>query len=108
MNLRELLGFRIKRLRKDRRLTQEQLGAVLSITNVMISSYEKASREPSLELVKNMAIFFDVSTDYLLGLDEKQRVSVDGLTDIEINLIKNAISELRHQNNLWRDSNGEK
>ncbi|OXS77917.1 hypothetical protein B1B05_09935 [Domibacillus enclensis] len=65
-----LLGERLKSLRKERKLTQEELGKRVNVTKVSISGYENGKRSPDTETLQKLADFFDVSTDYLLGRSE--------------------------------------
>lgn len=61
-----LLGNRIKQLRKDHGLTQAQLAEILNIKKTTISNYETGYSTPSNEMLKNLANVLDASTDYLL------------------------------------------
>ena len=65
-----LLGKRLKELREETGLTQRQIADKLGINSVTYLHYEKAQREPPLALLADMAVFFDVSVDYLLGLKD--------------------------------------
>ena len=65
-----LLGERLKELREERKLTQKQLVQLLGLHCVTYLHYEKAQREPPLAVLASMAKFFDVTTDYLLGLTD--------------------------------------
>ena len=65
-----ILGQRLKELRAEKKLTPKEVAEYLRISSVTYLRYEKAQREPSLELLAELAIFFGVSTDYLLGLKE--------------------------------------
>lgn len=58
---------RVKELRKQKHITQEELGKVLDIQKAAISKYENGRAEPSTEVLKKMSSFFGVSIDYLLG-----------------------------------------
>lgn len=58
---------RVKELRKQKHITQEELGKVLDIQKAAISKYENGRAEPSTEVLKKMSAFFGVSIDYLLG-----------------------------------------
>ncbi|MFG6273942.1 helix-turn-helix domain-containing protein [Megasphaera hexanoica] len=58
---------RVKELRKQRNMTQEELGKVLDIQKAAISKYENGRAEPSTDVLKKMSAFFGVSIDYLLG-----------------------------------------
>lgn len=61
---------RIKDLRVARSLTQEDLGKVLNVQKAAISKYEKGRAEPSVDILKRMARYFGVSSDYLLELSD--------------------------------------
>ena len=65
-----LLGKRLKELREERNLTQKQVANALKINSVTYLHYEKAQREPPLLLLAEMAAYFNVSVDYLLGLTD--------------------------------------
>ena len=65
-----LLGKRLKELREERGLTQKELSEKLNLNSVTYLHYEKYQREPPLSVVADMAKFFDVSVDYLLGLKD--------------------------------------
>ena len=62
------LGKRLRELRVEKGLTQKQLAEKLNLNSVTYLHYEKSQREPPLSVLADMAKFFDVSTDYLLGL----------------------------------------
>lgn len=66
-------GERLKQLREEANLTMEQLAANLGTKKQTISRYEKNQREPEYATLIKIAQFFNVSTDYLLGLKDKKR-----------------------------------
>lgn len=61
------LGERLKELRMEKGMTQKELAQALGINSVTYLHYEKSQREPPLLLLVEMAEYFDVTTDYLLG-----------------------------------------
>lgn len=63
-----ILGQRLKELREEKELTQKELAQALHLHSVTYLHYEKAQREPPLSVLADMALFFEVSVDYLLGL----------------------------------------
>lgn len=65
-----ILGQRLKELRVERGLTQKEVADKLNLNSVTYLHYEKSQREPPLSVLADMAVFFQVSVDYLLGLDE--------------------------------------
>ena len=66
-----LLGSRLKELREEKGLTQKEVAAQLGLHSVTYLHYEKDQREPPLKILAEMAAFFEVSTDYLLGLTDE-------------------------------------
>ena len=59
--------LRIKQLRQEKGLKQEELAKEFGIAQQTISNYEKGIREPDITTLKKLADFFDVSLDFLLG-----------------------------------------
>ena len=58
---------RLKAIRDSRGITQRHLSEVLNITISTISHYENGTREPSIEILIQMAEVLNVSVDYLVG-----------------------------------------
>ncbi|MBO8136763.1 MAG: helix-turn-helix domain-containing protein [Desulfotomaculum sp.] len=63
-------GKRLKKLREEKGLTQEELGQKLNLKKAVISKYENNRLQPSLETINYLASFFNVTADYLLGLSD--------------------------------------
>ena len=63
-----MIGERLLDLRKDAGMTQDELAAALNINKHSISSYERDRSEPPDAIKIQIAKFFGVSIDYLLGL----------------------------------------
>ena len=64
------LGKNLKELRTEHGYTQKQVADLLNINSVTYLHYEKDQREPPLSLLADMAKLYDVSVDYLLGLND--------------------------------------
>lgn len=62
-----MIGNRIKLLREELGLKQEELAKKMSVSPSSIGMYERNLREPNNELTLKFANFFNVSIDYLLG-----------------------------------------
>ncbi|KAI4451886.1 HTH-type transcriptional regulator ImmR [Eubacterium plexicaudatum ASF492] len=88
-------GKTLKRLRLEAGLTQKQLAAQLGVTKSVISFYELQERIPSPAILVKLAAVFHVSTDYLLGIDNVERLDVTGLTKDEVKLVSFMIEALR-------------
>lgn len=63
-------GIKLKELRKERHLTQQQLAQIMSVSKTTVCQWETSKQEPSLENVAFIAQYFGVTTDYLLGLED--------------------------------------
>ena len=74
-----MLGQRINQLRQAHSWNQVELSKRLNISKQTVSNWENENIQPSIEMLIRLARLFNVSTDYLLGLDERQQLAVDGL-----------------------------
>ncbi|MCI8649141.1 MAG: helix-turn-helix transcriptional regulator [Anaerotruncus sp.] len=61
-----MLGVRLKKLRRTRNLTQQQLGEMLGISASAVGMYEQGRREPDHEMLAQLCKLFGVSSDYFL------------------------------------------
>lgn len=61
---------RLKECRKEKGLTQKELAALLEISSTCYAGYEQGYREPDLKTLKKISLYFEVPTDYLLGLED--------------------------------------
>ena len=62
---------KLKDLRKSRNLKQKEVAEAINLTVNAISNYEQGLREPSLTVLKDICLFFDVSADYLVGITDE-------------------------------------
>lgn len=68
-----MFGLRLRALRNEKKLTQDELGKLLNVSGKTIGTWERDSRQPNIEAINKLASIFDVTTDYLLGnSNEKQ------------------------------------
>lgn len=67
------LGQRLKELRLEKRLTQADIGKMLNVSNVSVSGYESGTREPDSSSIAKLADFYEVSTDYLMGVTNNRQ-----------------------------------
>mgnify|MGYP002674469943 CR=1 FL=1 len=75
---------RIRQLREEHYMTQEELANKLDVNKQTISQYERGVRNPDFEKLENLCDIFNVSSDYLLGRDS---VTVRLLDDDEMHLL---------------------
>lgn len=98
-------GERLKKLRTSKRLTQEELGKIVHVSKVSISGYERGERSPDRETLTDLADYFEVSTDYLLGrTDDKEKAPTlvaahldDDLTEEQLDEVKNFIDFIKQR-----------
>ena len=76
-----MFGSRLRDLRNEKKLTQDDLGKMLNVSGKTIGAWERDSRQPNIEAINKIASIFNVSTDYLLGNPEK--ISNTKTADIE-------------------------
>ena len=62
-----MFSKRLKALRTEKGYSQEQMSALLNISRSRLSMYEQGKREPCFSILIDIADFFNVSIDYLLG-----------------------------------------
>lgn len=93
-----LIGSKLKKLRKEHKLTQAQLAERIGVTKPTVSAYENDLRSPSYEVLVSLANVFDVSLDYLL-LDRYDAVlKINGLNEEQLSIIKILIKSFQESN----------
>ena len=96
-----VLGYRIRRLRKEKLLSQEELGKLLGVSKVSVSGYENGTRTPSIDILTKLVDVFSVSADYILGRE------INAVCEDETNFLLssqdiNIISEIRKNESLYQ------
>ena len=71
-------------LREAKKLTLGQAAERVGIAISTLSGYEREDKHPSYFVLMKLARMYNVSTDYLLGMNEKRTLDVTGLSDSEI------------------------
>ena len=89
-----MLNERIRKLRLERSWSQVDLAKKLNVTKQSVSNWENDNIQPSIEMLVKLAREFSVSTDYLLGLEERRYLEITGLSDEEMGHIQLVIQDL--------------
>lgn len=99
--MKSRFGERIKELRKNHGWTQAQVAEEIGVTKSVISFYENKDRSPSPEVLVKFAELYQVSTDYLLGIEKANdnKIDVTGLSKNEIESLQNIVDALRKRSN---------
>lgn len=90
-----MLGTRIQELRVAFGWSQVELAKRLGVAKQTVSNWENENIQPSIEMLVRLARQFNVTTDYLLGLENIPRISVDGLSENVIAHISLLIDDFR-------------
>ena len=69
------ISTRLVSLRKEKNLSQKEAAENLGVSQALLSHYEKGIRECGLDFLCRVSTFYDVSTDYLLGLTDNKMMS---------------------------------
>ena len=93
-----MVADRIKTLREQRGFTQSELSKRLGITRSSVNAWEMGISVPSTQYVVELADIFNVSTDYLLGVDTSATICVSGLTEDDVRIVYGLIEHLRSRN----------
>ena len=78
-----LLGEKIKKLRTEKGISQEELGRLMDVHYTHVSRYERNQSTPSMEALKKLARVFKVSADYLL-FDDVEKMAMGDIHDSDL------------------------
>jgi len=92
------LSIRLKQLRLDKHLRQEQVADLIGVTKSAISAYENDLRQPSFDVLLQLANLYRVSTDYLLGRTDTRSVDLSDLTAAEATLVTELVASMSARN----------
>lgn len=79
-----MLGDRIKLVRKSNKYSQVEFGGILNVSKQTVSNWENNNIQPSVDILKDMAIKFNVSSDFLLEIDDRLSLYVSKGLPIEM------------------------
>lgn len=97
------LAQRLKQLRLEKDLRQDQLAKLVRVEKSSISMYENDVRQPSYEVLLRYADIFGVSVDYLLGRTTDRSLDLSGLTAADIALITKLVDSMAAKNRKLED-----
>lgn len=84
-----MLGRRMKDKRKSMGYTQKEVADKIGIARTTYAMYESENRDPDTKTLENLADFYGVSTDYLLGRDVPEWASQDDVIELQTLLEEN-------------------
>ena len=92
-----MIADRIKILREQCGYTQADLAKRLGITRSSVNAWEMGISVPSTQYIVELAQILKVSTDHLLCVDGTATISIDGLSEKDIQLVHNIILHLKER-----------
>lgn len=84
----------LKRLRKQRELTQDKLAEDLNLSKSTISMYENGNRIPSLEMLETLADYFNVTLSSLNGMVEKAAIQIPVVGHVKAGIPTEAVEDI--------------
>ena len=100
-------GTLLRELRQKEHMTQKVLGERLGLTKTAISKYENGTASPSIDMLKSLSTIFHVSTDYLCGIERHGTISLNYLTDDQVDLIKSMVNAIQRKNSVSKGQTAE-
>ncbi len=97
-----MLGDRIKSVRISNNLNQVQFAKILNVTKQSVSNWEHNNIQPSVDIIRDISTKFNVSTDYLLELNDRLTLYVDDLPIEVIMHLQQIINDLKNSYNNER------
>ena len=96
---REVFASRLRQLRKNQGLTQFALADALGVSRACLRNWELSETTPPLETLVSIVLYFHVTSDFLLGLEERNCIQVDFLSTRAVNAISNLVQVMQEENN---------
>ncbi|MBQ6419655.1 MAG: helix-turn-helix transcriptional regulator [Clostridia bacterium] len=93
-----MVADRIKKLREQAGLTQSALAKKLCVTRSGVNAWELGISVPSTQFIVELALLFHVSTDFLLGVEQTDSISLQGLDEADVLVVQKLVEHLRAKN----------
>ena len=88
-------GLRLKKLRESKHLSQEDLSKKINKSKSVISGYENNVKVPPIDVLVSLASLYNVSLDYLVGIEKKEMICIENLNERQKKLIYTLLTELQ-------------
>ena len=96
------LSFKLRELRRQKRMRQDHVAAQASVSRSALSSYESGARRPNYETLVLLADIYGVTTDYLLGRTGRS-IDAEGLTPEQYAIVAALVEQMASQNKRLED-----
>lgn len=97
-----MIAEKIKLLRESKNMTQTDIAKKLGITRSSVNAWEMGISIPSTQYIVELALLFNISSDYILGIPKNSSINIEGLSEKEVSVIAGMIECLKdkHKNEL--------
>ena len=89
---------RLRTLREEKGISQALLARKLGVNRSIVSAYENQTRLPSLQMLSKLSYTFNVSMEYLLGINRNKTIDVSNLTAEQISVVTAVIEQFEKSN----------
>lgn len=93
-----MFGEKIKELRTNRGMTQQEMGNMLEVSKQSVSNWENGNIMPSIELLVRISDLFQVSTDYILDRDNNLTLDITDLDSSQKEIVARMVAYFRSMN----------
>lgn len=90
-------GIRLKELRESKRLSQSDVAERLKVARATISGYERNVITPSVDQLVKLAVLYNTSLDYMLGLEKRSRLYLDDLSESQRRTVLDIVDRLKKE-----------
>lgn len=90
-----MIAEKIKHLREQNELTQAALAKKLGITRSSVNAWELGISIPSTQYIVELALLFNVTTDYLLDVNTSAAINTDGLSAEDLKVLYSLVQHLK-------------
>lgn len=90
---------KIRKLRENKGISQTELAKRLGVNKSIISAYENQERLPSIAMLVKLSYCFNVSMEYLLGINRNNTIDVSRLTQEQISAVNAVVEQFIKANN---------
>ncbi len=90
-------GVRLKELREAKHLSQTDVAERLDVTRSTVSGYECNTITPSVEQLVKLAVLYNTSLDYMMGMENRRHLYLDDLSESQQRTILDMVDRLKQE-----------
>lgn len=93
-----MFSEKLKDLRTAKKMSQKDLADKVGVAKSVVSFYESGDRFPSYDVLIKISRIFNVTTDYLLGVERERMLDVSELSEDDISVVNTVVEALKKKN----------